>query len=133
MRSRMKKKASKYNQKIDKRKAKNKDVSKYEKKLSKVKQEGKKYAEYKSNAEMYAIKLEKENQKKGKEFSKLVENSVFSSIQRDEYNRITNVEYNIDSSNDLETIRKFNSDLMTGKANSMTDEQILKKYKRKSK
>lgn len=131
------KKASKYNRKIDKKKAKNKDVSKYEKKLSEIKQEGKKYAEFKSNAEMEAVRLEKENQKIGKEFSKLVENSMFYSIQRDDLNRIRKVEYDVTPDDNIDkfgkNFREFNNDLMTGKANTMTDEQILKKYKRKSK
>ena len=125
------KKASKYNRKIDKKKAKNKDVSKYEKKLSEIKQEGKKYVEFKSNAEMEAVRLEKENQKIGKEFSELVENSIVSSIQRDNLNRITSIEYDLSKPEDIKTMRKFNSDLMSGKANTMTDEQILKKYKKK--
>lgn len=125
-----KRKAEKYNKKIEKKKAKNKNVSKDEKKLSKIKEEGKKYTEYKSNAEMYAIRLEKENQKIGKEFSKLVENSIVSSIQRDNLNRITSVEYDLSKPEDIKTMRKFNSDLMSGKVNTMTDEQILKKYRK---
>ena len=126
------KKASKYNAKIEKKKAKNKDASRDEKKLKKIKEEGRKYSEYKSNAEMYAIRLEKENQKIGKEFSKLVENSIVTSIQRDNLNRITNVEYDLSKPEDIKTMRKFNSDLMSGKANTMTDEQILKKYRKKN-
>lgn len=130
-----KKKADKYTEKINKKKSKNKDTSKYEKKLSKIKQEGKKYSEYKANARMEAVRLEKENQKLGKEFSKLVENSMFYSIQRDNLNRITSVEYDVTPDDNIDKFGKnfenFNRDLMSGKVNSMTDEELLKKYKRK--
>ena len=84
---------------------------------------------------MEAVRLEKENQKLGKEFSKLVENSMFYSIQRDNLNRITSVEYDVTPDDNIDKFGKnfenFNRDLMSGKVNSMTDEELLKKYKRK--